>query len=293
MQTPPITKDEFAELLPRICDQDTSLDPDNWTSDNPLWGSCAVVAIAAKRLFGGSLRRASLENHPRWAMMRSHYWNRFEDGDRDFTIWQFEGDPPEDLESIERTEAYALGNPKTMQRFKTFMRRLAREITGNPIFENAIYRRCYMLAMESMCQKMCFGCVVVHPRTGQIVGEGSNSTIGEMKQLCEPKCIRFGIQSRTESMVGACAHAEETAMWQVIHKGVPINECELYIAGVHNNSMPWMKNEVMHSCLRCSVQMHHAELCRIYVPVVDRWEGISTVEAIKTASDYALKLKCV
>lgn len=162
---------------------------------------------------------------------------------------------------------------------------------GNALFRDNLFQRCYMAALDSACQKMRFGCVVTH--NGKVVGEGCNATIGPMKSLCEPVCIRFDIPSRTESMVGACAHAEESALWQAIHAGAPINECELFIAGVHNTDVPWIKTEAMHSCLRCAVQMHHAKLRSIWVPVVDHWEQLSTGDAIRTATDYATKVKSV
>lgn len=292
-----ITREQFAKLLPTVCDRETSLDPDNWTPENPLWGNCAVVTLVAQGLFGGELRRASLEGHPKWAHMRSHYWNRFPDGsEEDFTEGQFQGDPPRDLESIERTRAYALGNLKTLERYKLLSWRVAKALSEpNALFSDDIFRRCYMNALDSGCQKMRFGCVVV--RHGlfarEILGEGSNATIEPMRKLCEPKCIRFGIQSRTESMIGACAHAEETAMWQVIHAGHKVEEATLYIVGVHTNGMPWLKKEAMHSCLRCAVQMHHAKLQQVVVPVGDHWAAITTEQAIRTATDYARKLKSV
>jgi len=67
---------EFAQVLIRICDKETSADPENWSPDNPLWGHCAVASLLAQDVFGGDLVRASLEGTP-FATMRSHYWNRF------------------------------------------------------------------------------------------------------------------------------------------------------------------------------------------------------------------------
>src|SRR5690242_20466610 len=101
--------DAFARLLPTVCDRETSADPDGWTPENPLWGHCAVVSAAVQDRFGGDLLRASLEKYPKWAKMRSHYWNRFPPGgQRDFTEPQFGGDPPQGLEAGEKPRSYVL-----------------------------------------------------------------------------------------------------------------------------------------------------------------------------------------
>lgn len=70
-----ITPNTFKELLPTICNRETSQDPAGWTPENPLWGHCAVVCLAAQNLFGGELLRASLTEVPGFEHMRSHYWN--------------------------------------------------------------------------------------------------------------------------------------------------------------------------------------------------------------------------
>ncbi len=93
-------------------------------------------------------------------------------------------------------------------------------------------------------------------------------------------------------MLGACGHAEE-GLWEVVHKGIPVRECELYIAGLHANGLPWLKQAAEHTCLRCAVQMHNAHLKTIYVPVVDRWAGITPERALATARFYATKEKIV
>lgn len=135
---------------------------------------------------------------------------------------------------------------------------------------------------------MKFGCVITH--NGEVVYEGCNKTIAPLQSLCEPRCIRFGIASRTESMIGACGHAEE-GMWDVIHRGIPISECELYVAGVYPDGLPWLKISAEHTCLRCAVQMHNARVKAVYVPVRDRWAGITTEKALETALAYAMQEK--
>ena len=94
-------------------------------------------------------------------------------------------------------------------------------------------------------------------------------------------------------MLGACGHAEEWALWDIVRRGIPLYECDLYIAGFYNNGLPWFKTEPNHTCLRCSVQMNYAKIHKVYVPVVNRWEGISIQEALKTAVSYAIGQKRV
>ncbi len=285
--------DAFARLLPALCDRETSADPDGWTPENPLWGHCAVVSLAVQDRFGGGLLRASLEKFPKWAKMRSHYWNRFpHGGQRDFTEPQFGGDPPQGLEAAEKTRAYVLSHAATLERYKLLAWRLAQaENAGDALLEDDLYRRCYTAAMGSPCGKMRFGAVLMH--RGEVVAEACNGTIDPLKGLCEPTCIRLSIASRTESMIGACGHAEEFAVWDAVRQGIPPSECDLYVAGVRMNGAPWMKERAEHTCLRCAVQVHHAGIRRIFVPVAGRWESVTTIEALQQAKAYATGEKSV
>lgn len=79
----------FEKLLPLICTKETSVDPERWVAENPLWGHCAVVSLLANDLFGGTFLRADLSNTP-FADVGSHYWNVFPNGSEyDFTRTQF------------------------------------------------------------------------------------------------------------------------------------------------------------------------------------------------------------
>lgn len=292
MNAKDLTPDVFASLLPSLCSRETSADPDNWGPENPLWGHCAVVALVAQNLFGGEIVRASLEHVPALAHVRSHYWNRFGDHEIDFTWEQFGAEPPTGLIAEVRTRHYLMSNLDMRRRYQLLAWRLARAVhAGNPLFDDEIYRRCFLAALASPCQKMRFGCVMT--RGAEIVYEGGNKIIEPMRRLCEPTCIRLTITSRTESMIGACGHAEEWALWDLVERGIPLKECQLYVAGTHMNGLPWLKTEPVHTCLRCSVQMHHAKIAGVNVPVIDGWRRISTEQALQTAIDYATKAKSV
>lgn len=287
-----LTPEGFRKILTKICNRGTSQDPKGWTQENLLWGHCAAVSLIAQNLFGGELLRDDLAKVPRFERIGSHYFNRLPNGIvYDFTRAQFGGTYPDGLESEVKDRAYVLSHPDTVRRYKLLALRLAKEDScGNRIFDDEIYQRCFYAALDSPCQKMKFGCVITH--YGKIVYEGCNKTIEPLRSICEPRCVRFSIPSRTESMLGACGHAEE-GIWEVIHDGTVISECELYYCGLFANGLSWLKGEAEHTCLRCSTQMYNARLGAIYAPVIDKWVGITPEQALRSALLYATKQKMV
>jgi hypothetical protein len=76
-----------------------------------------------------------------------------------------------------------------------------------------------------------------------------------------------------------------------MHRGIPTQECEVYVAGAAMNGVPYIKTAAEHSCLRCAVQMHHAKVGGVHVPVVDRWERLTMEQALGTAVLYATQQK--
>ncbi len=291
--SPPISLKELEKVLPKICDKETSFDPDNWKPDNPFYGHCAVIALLVQNLLGGKLQYTSLKDSPKFAHMKTHYWNKLDDGTEvDFTKVQFGDDFSDDLKGKSKTPKSLLSINSVLNRFKPLAFRLAKALSkNNIIFNDPIYKACFYNAIESPCQKMKFGCVIIH--NNQIVYEGHNDTMEPLESLCKPECIRFQIQSRTDQMLGACGHAEELGLWAVAKKRIPLDECELYIAGIHPNGLPWIKKEPEHTCLRCSTQMYNANVEKIFVPVIDKWIGITPKEALDTALKYATKEKTV
>ena len=291
---PPITPEQFKKLLPTICTKETASEStqNNWTKENPLWGHCAVVSVVAQNLFGGELLRASLEG-TLFESGGSHYWNRLADKtEEDFTKAQFGDNFPQDLKPIVRDREYVLKTAKnaaqTEKRYKLLAFRLAKTLNNNnPLFDDPIYKACFETALDSECQKMKFGCAITH--NSEVIYLGFNATIEPLKSLCEPECIRFKIQSRTEQMLGACGHAEEKAISEVSknRKDISLSDCDLYIAGLYPNGLPWIKQKPEHTCLRCAVPMYNANLRTIYVPVIDKWIGITPTEALETARAYA------
>jgi hypothetical protein len=287
----PINLGEYEIILPKLCGRGTSVDPEGWSENNPLHGHCAVVSLQAQKLFEGTLLRASLEN-TRYAHMRSHYKNRLIDGDKDFTSAQFTEGYPEGIifEHKDRSYVLSMKFPKTIDRYVELTFKLHNFLKKgkNSLFADSLYKTCISNAVLSPCQKAGFGAVLV--REGEIVSQAYNDTIPELASQCTPKCIRLDMQSRTESMIGACGHAEEWVMKYARDKGVNLRECEMYIAGLTFYGLPWIKTSAVHTCLRCAVQMNYAGLKGVYVPVADHWERLSTNESLKTAERYALKI---
>ena len=148
-----------------------------------------------------------------------------------------------------------------------------------------------MNALDSPCQKMQFGSVIIYQST--VMYEGCNRFIEPLKSLCEPECIRLKIQSRTESMIGACGHAEELGVYNILRCGIDPKRCALYVAGFSGSYLPYLKTKADFTCLRCAVCMYNAGIGRIYVPMVNSWALLTPEQAVETAKAYALKLKIV
>lgn len=292
MESEQITPEQLEVLLPNICDRQTSHDPDRWTEDNPLWAHCARVAVLAHMLFDGDIVVAKL-TIPQLQINTNHYWNILPNGEAyDFSRAQFKGRTPILGKEKRITNNLVHLHIKRSKAFHILALRLTRLIyKDNPLFEDLIYKHCFGSALESRCQKMWFGCVVTHQ--SKVVYRGCNKIIQPLKSMCKPTCIRFSITSRTESMLGACGHAEEWALKAVKEKNIPFKECNLYIAGFSAKGKPWIKKEREHTCLRCASQMYFAQVGSIYVAVVDKWEKLSTEEALETARLYATKQKIV
>ncbi|MBI2108753.1 MAG: hypothetical protein HYT93_01040 [Parcubacteria group bacterium] len=270
------------------CTKETSASPDTWTPKNPLWGHCAAVSLVAQNMFGGTLLRVSLTDTP-FKAMRSHYFNKLPDGTViDFTKEQFGKLYPSGLKTKTRTCGSILEHESTRNRYKKLALRFAYEMTQNVLLLHPLYGACFEAALDSGCQKLWVGSVLVH--NGVVVSSGNNHPVEELAHVCKPKCIRFNIQSRTESMIGACGHAEEYAMWEAIQKGIPLSECDMYVAMVGTDGLPRFRSDpsVGYTCLRCATAMRLAGIKNVYIDIVDHWEKISIKDALQSALQYAL-----
>jgi len=113
-----ITLKDLKKALKNSWSRETSSDPNNWTSENPAWGQCAVTALIIQDYFGGDLLRAAIEG------IGSHYWNQLPDGSEiDLTKIQF-------LTAITipageiRLREYVLSYPATVKRYEILKQRV-------------------------------------------------------------------------------------------------------------------------------------------------------------------------
>ncbi len=283
-----LSHDALLEILRQTCEKDTSADPKGWSHLNPLWGHCAVASLVVQNIFGGKLLRVSLENTP-FEFMRSHYFNELPDKSSiDFTQEQFGTRYPKDLIPAKRPRSLVLAHQETRNRYKKLALRVARVVSrNNPLFEDEKYQACFEGALDSLCQKLWVGCILV--RDHKVISQGQNKPIKELEHVCEPKCIRFQIQSRTESMVGACAHAEEYVIWDAVRMGVPLHECDIYVAMVGTDGLPRFRKDsrVGYTCLRCATSMRLAGIKNVYIDIADHWEKVGIDEALQSALQYA------
>ncbi len=283
---------ELKELLKKSWSEKTTADPMGWSPKNPAWGQCAVTALVVQDFFGGKLLRTmvKLKSVPHTEEC-SHYWNLLPNGrEIDLTREQFpEGTIVPNGEP--RNRQYVLSFAPTRARYTLLRLGVENQIQPNPLFSDPIYQKCFEAALTSECQKMTFGCVVVYKK--KVVAATSNKIIEPLRTLCKPECIRLKIQSRTESMLGACGHAEEWALREVFRQKIPPELCSFYIAGFDaKTNQPWIKKETKdYTCLRCAVQLFMAGAGKIRVPCVDHWESLTPEEAVKTSKAYALKEK--
>lgn len=161
----------------------------------------------------------------------------------------------------------------TMGRFEELLSKIKASNPNNPLFDDLFYKLCLRNALDSPCQKMKFGAVVVYTGANkrvmmyEFVYEGCNKTID--------------------------GHAEEIALWEVVKKCVPLDECEMYIAGVYSNGLPYIKTEPEFTCLCCAKQIYYSGLKKVWVPVIDHWEGLTGEECVKTARAFAMKEKTI
>jgi len=107
---------DFLNKVRKILSKETSVDPENWTENNPFYGHCAVITLLAQDFFGGDILRGGLKNTP-FCLMNSHYWNLFSSEEKDFTEEQFNGHKPKLIGEI-RERRSLLSNKNTLQRYK-------------------------------------------------------------------------------------------------------------------------------------------------------------------------------
>ena len=281
--------------------RETSSDSNGWTEQIPSWGQCAVTALVVQDFLKGDLARLDISDHkdPKVSAMRSHYFGLVDGAEVDISSGQF-GDINRwgmyisGKERSKRSREYLLSNTETSRRYARLRFEVARRLCGNnPLFDDPIYLACLLSAATSNCQKSHFGSVVRLKDTKCFLATGANRIIDCNKSWTEPECIRINIQSRTESMIGCCAHAEEMALVGARNIKADLKECELYVAGYTAEGFVNIPQEKRFTCIRCATQMYLHGVGKLFVPCKDHWAALTMEEAMESAKKYALGEKKV
>jgi hypothetical protein len=85
-----LSLEDFQKLIIKSCTAETSVDKDNWTKENPLYGHCAVVSLLTQKFFGGEIIEISLAGTP-FPQTICHFYNLFNGIECDLTVSQFGG----------------------------------------------------------------------------------------------------------------------------------------------------------------------------------------------------------
>ena len=164
---------------------------------------------------------------------------------------------------------------------------------------NIVYGTCLAMAKSSLCKKARFGAVLYNQKSGLCV-VGANNPIPALAHVCEPDCIRMKIKSRTESMIGACGHAEEAALWAALksenyEEGVleDILQAEIFVLGLDAEGKPLVKSVAEFTCIRCATGLYLAGVRGVNVWMGSGWATIPIGDAIKQAHDYATQIRDV
>ena len=157
------------------------------------------------------------------------------------------------------------------------------------IFYDTLYRNCMEIALASDCVKGKYGCIILSE--GTVVAQTCNKKLEPLRELCEPNCIRLSIPSRTESMIGACGHAEELAIAEAVKTKIDLDKCHLYVAGFRSDGLAYIKDGPEFTCLRCAVQIYIHRVGCVWIPTRNGWEQMTGTQCIKSAKQYALQEK--
>lgn len=159
-------------------------------------------------------------------------------------------------------------------------------------------RMCLSMANLTTCKKMGWGAILWNRVTDTMVaGPCSNDQLNPIKGVCSEECARLSIPSRTESMLGACAHAEEQVIWRAVRKGcTDLDQCEIFVAGVTMDGKQIVHSTPDFTCLRCATLMYQAGILGVNfrVDYGDKGKGWCFVPpelALKTSYEFAIQVR--
>jgi hypothetical protein len=116
------------ELLPDICDEETSSDPKRWQFDKCLWGHSDVVALLVQELVGGELMKVPLKNLEGFKSLNHHIYNAIEGDQVDMAAEVFGNSVLRFPKARPVTRDKVLANPKAKARYQTFSERYRKHL---------------------------------------------------------------------------------------------------------------------------------------------------------------------
>lgn len=109
-----------AQWLKQFCTQETCYPKikNMWTEENSFWGHCAIIALYMYNQYGGSIFCGNLVGDK-----LTHYWNRIDGVDMDFTREQFKSSVK--FENVHRKrKSDMLENKNFSLRFDLFLQQI-------------------------------------------------------------------------------------------------------------------------------------------------------------------------
>ncbi len=301
---------ELRYLIRKSASRETSVPPTElWTSDNPLYGHCAVATALAQDLCGLKTKRGVIPEE--WQTVlgyRSHYWNILPDGSAcDFSKEQIPASFPYDAfirgevgsEFSVDVRERILANDDTRKRYELLRERVETILRANPIFGDAAFQRCWELAFSenAKCGKMRFACLVYKHNVSVPIVQDINRMMTddfEEERFCSldgSRCIRTQIPSRTDYALGDCAHAPIWCLKGLFELGfrpVDLYKFNFYEAGFFPDGSPWFREKPAYTCTGCQNLFVVFGVDRINIPQPPGWVELHTKESFYSSADYAL-----
>jgi len=134
------------------------------------------------------------------------------------------------------------------------------------------------LALQSICQKMRFGAVVIDEHDG-LIGFGFNQPL--VPQLC---CLREGIRSGTELEKCTAYHAEQVAMTSALSLVGDLDRLRgatVVVAGLHPDGREWLRDTF--PCSICARMMVALNLGYLVMPSPEGYRMIPAIQALAEA----------
>ena len=160
-----------------------------------------------------------------------------------------------------------------------------------PTLQLRLLDSCRRVAASSDCKKRRFGALAVHVVDAvefRGVAEAANQQCAALAHLCAERCIRESIASRTDSMIGACLHAEERVIWEAIRGDSRPSALSIFVAGLDAEGELAEKSVSDFSCIRCATLFYLAGIRDINIWYQGQWWAIPPSEAMQQAVRYAL-----